>query len=378
MSSSSANAPPPPPEWDMLLSAAQKNQSDRIRTMITQQGIPASHANGVGQSALHIACLWGHVDAVRVLLELGATPTAANRLTGATPLIMTLQSRKTDVAGKLAVIELLLAHGADAAQPDAYQQVPLDYLPAADVPAGHVLWELVAPQAPAVFQAIDAGDLSNVQTLVQADPSVASTAHRSETPVPHAVAQMVTLLDPSSTADTTQITTLAQIVECLLAAGATVTVPTPETSPFMGMPDAAPAPPLLSLLQVVRDRLVQQLDVPAGVTETCRALLPATSLSPDDVASLWHNAARRGQLAVLQWMYDTLAWHNILHATNRQGMTALHFGARSGRVAVVQWLLAQPGIDPKVADARGQTARDAAVANQHDAIVQLLDAAATS
>jgi hypothetical protein len=49
-----------PPEWDLLLSAAQKNQSDRIRDMINKEKVDASHCNAVGQSALHIAALWGH------------------------------------------------------------------------------------------------------------------------------------------------------------------------------------------------------------------------------------------------------------------------------------------------------------------------------
>lgn len=50
----------PPPEWDLLLSASQKNQSDRIRHMISKQGVNPNHSNSVGQSALHIAALWGH------------------------------------------------------------------------------------------------------------------------------------------------------------------------------------------------------------------------------------------------------------------------------------------------------------------------------
>lgn len=49
-----------PPEWDLLLSAAQKNQPDKIRDMISKEKVDASHANAVGQSALHIAALWGH------------------------------------------------------------------------------------------------------------------------------------------------------------------------------------------------------------------------------------------------------------------------------------------------------------------------------
>ena len=47
------------PDWDLLLSAAQKNNVAKIREMVAN-GVDPSHANGVGQSALHIAALWGH------------------------------------------------------------------------------------------------------------------------------------------------------------------------------------------------------------------------------------------------------------------------------------------------------------------------------
>jgi hypothetical protein len=48
------------PEWDMILSAAQKNLPIRIREMVETQGVNPSHSNAVGQSALHIAALWGN------------------------------------------------------------------------------------------------------------------------------------------------------------------------------------------------------------------------------------------------------------------------------------------------------------------------------
>jgi ankyrin repeat protein len=48
------------PEWDLLLSAAQKNRPDLIRELCGVGGVDPSHANAVGQSALHIAALWGH------------------------------------------------------------------------------------------------------------------------------------------------------------------------------------------------------------------------------------------------------------------------------------------------------------------------------
>ena len=44
----------------MLLSAAQKNWADRIREMILTDGVNPSHSNAVGQTALHIAALWGN------------------------------------------------------------------------------------------------------------------------------------------------------------------------------------------------------------------------------------------------------------------------------------------------------------------------------
>ena len=47
-----------PPEWDLLLSAAQKNRPDKIREFL-EHGVDPSHSNVVGQSALHIAVLWG-------------------------------------------------------------------------------------------------------------------------------------------------------------------------------------------------------------------------------------------------------------------------------------------------------------------------------
>jgi ankyrin repeat protein len=49
----------PKPEWDGILSAAQKNDSDRIRDM-ARDGVDPNYANAVGQTALHIASLWGN------------------------------------------------------------------------------------------------------------------------------------------------------------------------------------------------------------------------------------------------------------------------------------------------------------------------------
>ena len=57
------------PEWDVLLSAAQKNWSDRIREMIVRDGVNPSHSNAVGQTALHIAALWGNSKSVQIVQQ---------------------------------------------------------------------------------------------------------------------------------------------------------------------------------------------------------------------------------------------------------------------------------------------------------------------
>jgi ankyrin repeat protein len=48
------------PEWDRLLSACLKNNPNLVRQLVVDEGISPSHSNGVGQSALHIAALYGH------------------------------------------------------------------------------------------------------------------------------------------------------------------------------------------------------------------------------------------------------------------------------------------------------------------------------
>lgn len=48
------------PQWDRILSAAQKNNPTEIHRLVKEEGVSPDHANGVGQSATHVAALWGH------------------------------------------------------------------------------------------------------------------------------------------------------------------------------------------------------------------------------------------------------------------------------------------------------------------------------
>lgn len=97
-----------PPEWDQILSAAQKNNVSEIQRLVTQEGVSANHANSVGQSALHVSALWGHVEAVQTLISLGANPTAQNQINGASPLHCTVQSSKNNLQNRVECAKLLV------------------------------------------------------------------------------------------------------------------------------------------------------------------------------------------------------------------------------------------------------------------------------
>jgi ankyrin repeat protein len=56
------------PEWDRLLACAQKNNANEIHRLINEEKIDPSHSNAVGQSALHVACIWGNIEGKEPLL----------------------------------------------------------------------------------------------------------------------------------------------------------------------------------------------------------------------------------------------------------------------------------------------------------------------
>lgn len=117
------------PERDLLLSAAAKNKLDKVRDLIENQGVPPSHGNGIGQTALHLAVLWGHVDVVRYLIQAGANVDATNSLTGASPLHVALQSHKLTPSQSVELVQILLdTGGADPVLEDKFGKCAIEYV----------------------------------------------------------------------------------------------------------------------------------------------------------------------------------------------------------------------------------------------------------
>lgn len=105
------------PAANMLLSYAQQNKPEEITRILAEAGVDPSEGNSVGQTALHVACLWGNFEAAACLVAAGADVNKANKLTGGTPLHIVCTSPKP-LEGRVRCAALLLENGADAVLQD--------------------------------------------------------------------------------------------------------------------------------------------------------------------------------------------------------------------------------------------------------------------
>ncbi|GMI16622.1 hypothetical protein TrLO_g6273, partial [Triparma laevis f. longispina] len=115
-------------QYDKILSLAQKNDGEGILAIINA-GCPITHGNRVGQTAFHIAALWGNVEAIEALLSFNPSPevlSSKNNISGATPLHCGSNSNKP-LPGRVECAKLLIAAGADPKIEDAYGQSAFEY-----------------------------------------------------------------------------------------------------------------------------------------------------------------------------------------------------------------------------------------------------------
>lgn len=88
-----------------LMSASKDDNVEAVRALLAA-GVPANASNGIGQTSLHVAALWGCVEVARVLIDAGASLSVANQF-GATPLHFAAQNKRLEMA------RLLVERGAD-------------------------------------------------------------------------------------------------------------------------------------------------------------------------------------------------------------------------------------------------------------------------
>ncbi|GMH78393.1 hypothetical protein TL16_g07784 [Triparma laevis f. inornata] len=113
-----------------LLSAAHRDDVHAIRQLL-MAGAEVNYGNTVGQTALHIASLWGNASAVAALILAGANVNQKNTPTlGQQTAVHMCASRTTNPIGRLACAEALVAGGTDLTLQNDQGMVAYQYLTA--------------------------------------------------------------------------------------------------------------------------------------------------------------------------------------------------------------------------------------------------------
>jgi hypothetical protein len=100
---------------NMLFEAARIGDTEGLELLISE-GADIALANQAGQTALHIACLWGMSSSVQALVYAGANVDVKNAIRGETPLHMLAVSclaEKGTMEGRLEAARILTEAGAD-------------------------------------------------------------------------------------------------------------------------------------------------------------------------------------------------------------------------------------------------------------------------
>ena len=134
-----------------VIEAARDGDTEVLK-QLTTEGADPSFANRAGQTALHIACLWGTSPCVDVLVKAGAKVNVKNDISGETPLHMLAISylnEKGTMAGRLAAAKILVEAGADFTVTNDEGLMPHELLDAEDTGAKELRTALTAdPEQP--------------------------------------------------------------------------------------------------------------------------------------------------------------------------------------------------------------------------------------
>jgi len=388
---------------DRILSFSQKNDVRGIQRLIEEDSVSPNHSNVVGQTALHIASLWGNVESVEILLKLDAEPNVTNNISGGTPLHVAVQSSKTPSIRRVACARLLIEKGTDPNLKDNYENVALDYLDGDGSDQEYVKYMrealMSAPLKSKIFEIILQFDVKKIKTYFEQEELDVDLILKEReqkhgyTPLLFAVDNMISLFQQDSITynngkvkvpEVTKGTQILDIIQCFLEMGAD-----PNTTPIY-------INAISSQNQNKSNTLLHRLCVLLFVTyQSCKNISDSsnenqchdieevlrilektiivfhkydTKIYPITL-SLLHDAARRDNLRAITFMVESLGIDP--NTRGRQGLTPLHFAARSGRVDVVRWLLSK-NVNYHMLDDQGKSAMDAAIVNEKLQVVELL------
>ena len=298
-------------------------------------------------------------------------------MTGATPLHCTAQSAKGTVLRRMECIDLLIANGADVSKPDFFGKTAADYCDIKE--DGPLMAKKLQPQRPELFQAIDDGNLEQVQALAVAN-NVKAMSFMGQTPFLYTLGLLLaeTTDDNDNTVKPEDKSQWVEILKILLDAGADVNeVPGADSSNPMAALEGNASTPLHQICDMLQVSCKDNDSASINLwQQTCDIFLKHKATVSPELEQMLHTACRKGELKFVQLLITVIGVDP--NVKGRQGMTPLQFAARSGKVDIVQYLLSDHHtkdiIDISIQDDRGKTALDAARANDKQEIVALLEA----
>jgi hypothetical protein len=113
-----------------FFSAAQRDDASAIQRYISE-GYDVNHVGCLGRTALHIAAMWGNLDALNALIAAGADLNAQNWIErtancGGTPLHVAANSDKVPLTERYHFAERLIEAGANARLLNGEEEAPYE------------------------------------------------------------------------------------------------------------------------------------------------------------------------------------------------------------------------------------------------------------
>ncbi|KXZ54426.1 hypothetical protein GPECTOR_5g8 [Gonium pectorale] len=371
-----------------ILGLARDNKPDEIRRLV-EGGVEVDLANEFGQTALHVAALWGNVEAVQALLDLGADASVPNSR-GQTPLHFAASAKRDP----LAVCRVLLDAGADPEAVDMMGRQPYEMANSEDVrsllggPDSRIFEYASAGKAEALrallAEGAQAGEEDKV--ILEHDPAMINFPDMSGNTPLHAAVEAGNLdvlryllsREPPPELNNMNASEYAQGNWVLRGE----TLEPFDKTPLHAAVEAGDVEAVKLLLATGRcDVNLLDFDkasplhtaLEAG-DEELAGLLLAAGANPDlhnpDFKSPLHLAASRGKMSVLKLLLE-VGRANVAAAVSDDGWTPLHLAARAGAADKVAALLAA-GAEPGAANQQGNTALHLAAINGHMAVAEAL------
>ncbi|KAF5839130.1 ankyrin repeat-containing domain protein [Dunaliella salina] len=392
----------------MLLTLARDNKFKDLEGL-AKGGMPMTIGNQMGQTALHIASLWGNIESMEVLLKAGADANTRN-MRGSTPLHFAAAAKKN---AKQAC-EVLLKKGADTEAVDMMGRAPYEMADSDEVRVmlggpdprlfdlagdgkAEELRKLLAEEAIESVRVMDSGgrtplnlailsgNLDAVKAILEFDPKCLDMPDAAGDTAMHTVVEeghkpdiLAYLLSLKPKTLNAQNMNRSEYSSGNWLLRGEVVEPLDKT-PLMVALESGNIESAQALIEAGADLNILNFDKRAPIhlaleegEEPIVELLLQKGADPNvpsqDLISCLHYCATRGPIRLLHLFLEK---GGNVKAANEDGWTPLHLSCRSGKADRAEALI-KAGADVNAVNSQGSTPLHLAAVNGHLPIVQLL------